>query len=400
VNAPSSPAKTPSCPSPLASGLERLWKLDPAYRYLNHGSFGAVPRSIAQECTAAQDRIEGRPIELLGRRIHELLAPSRARVAAFLGVAEESFGFVTNATEAMNGVLRSLEFRPGDELLTTNHVYNAVRKTMSYRARQCGAVYREARLELPVVGPDALLQSLLPHMTDRTRLIVVDQITSPTALALLVKPLAAECSMRGIELMIDGAHAPGMVDFQVPDLGATYWTGNLHKWCCAPKGTGVLWVNPSRIKDIHPSTVSHFLDEGFCQEFEWQGTRDIAPWMTAGSAIDFMGQWGWDRVRAHNQQLSAWAHRLLCLRWDVEPISPIDGSMLGSMCTVPLPPEVRAHFKDAPSLQLALYQEHRIEAAIVEFDDRWFVRSSAQIYNRADDYEALAQAVLEFTRRV
>lgn len=359
-----------------------------------------MPRSVAQACIAAQDRIETRPIELLGRRIHELLVPSRQRVGAFLGVSDDSFGFVTNATEAINGVLRSLSFEPGDELITTNHVYNAIRKAMNFRARQCKAVYKEVEVPMPIAHGDPLLHALAPHITDRTRLIVVDQITSPTALVMPLRGLAAECKRRSIELLIDGAHAPGMLDFKIPDLQATYWTGNLHKWCCAPKGNGVIWVDAARRKDIHPSTVSHFLDEGFCAEFEWQGTRDIAPWMTAGTAIEFMGQWGWEKVRAHNHQMCAWAHRLLCTRWEVEPISPLDGSFLGSMCTVALPPEVRAQFATADAMQLALYEEHRIEAPIIDFGGRWYVRASAQVYNRADDYEALAQAVLEIARRV
>lgn len=390
---------TPSCPSPLAEGLARLWGLDPAYCFLNHGSFGAVPRAIGQACTATQHRLESRPIELLGRRIHELLTPSRHRIEEFLGMEEDSFGFVTNATEGINAVLRSLTFEPGDELLTTTHVYNAVRKAMAFRARQCGAAYREIEIPLPVSGPDEVLQRIVEGLSSRTRLLVVDQITSPTALLFPVRELAAACRERGIELLVDGAHAPGMLDCRVPELGATYWVGNLHKWCCAPKGAGLLWVAPERRGDIHPATISHGLDEGFGVEFEWQGTRDIAPWMTAGMAIEFMGQWGWDRVRAHNHQMAAWAHRMLCERWELEPISPLDGSMLGSMCTVPLPVEVRAHGMRPEDLQVTLYREYRVEAPIIDFNGRWYVRASAQVYNRAYEYEHLAQAMLELARQ-
>jgi isopenicillin-N epimerase len=311
----------------------------------------------------------------------------------------DSWGFVANATAGVNAVLRSLDLAPGDELVTTDHVYNAVRKAMIYRARQSGGVYREVALPLPITGDDPLLEALRPALTARTRLVVVDQITSPTALALPLEGLLRECRHRGIEVLVDGAHAPGMVPVHVADVGATYWTGNLHKWCCAPKTVGVLWVAPERRGAVHPASVSHFLDEGLLAEFEWQGTLDIAPWMTAGVAIDFMGQWGWERLMAHNRQLAAWAHRLLCARWEVEPLSPLDGRWLGSMATVALPPEVRALHATAESLQAGLYEEHRIEAPVVDFGGRWHIRVSAQAYNHADQYERLAQAILEIAAR-
>ncbi|MFO0782627.1 MAG: aminotransferase class V-fold PLP-dependent enzyme [Phycisphaerales bacterium] len=384
-------------PEPLARDLSRLWGLDPAYCFLNHGSFGAVPRAIRQATIAAQDRLESRPIELLGRRIGELLAPSKAAVGAFLGMDPSSFGFVTNATEGVNAVLHSLEFRPGDELLTTSHVYNAVRKAMAFRARQCGATCVEVPLPLPISSPDQVYGAVVEAITPRTRLLVVDQVTSPTALIFPVERLIATCRERGIEVLVDAAHVPGMLPVHVEQLGATYWTGNLHKWCCAPKGCAVLWVDAARRADIHPATVSHFLDSGLAAEFEWQGTRDVAPWMQAGAAIAFMGQWGWDRVRAHNHQMAAWCQQMLCDRWDVEPISPADGGMLGSMCTVPLPVEVRSGFQTPEALQVDLYERHRIEVPIVDFGGRWHARASAQVYNRAEQYEALAQAMLEYT---
>lgn len=390
----------PGPPTPLGASLERLWGLDGAYTFLNHGSFGAVPRAVRQACTAAQDRLESRPIELLGRRIRELLAPSRARVGEFLGMATDSWGFVTNATAGVNAVLRSLDLKPGQELVTTDHVYNAVRKAMVFRARQSGAEYREVPVRLPVSGTDPLLDAVLPVLNERTRLVVVDQITSPTALALPLEGLLMECRRRGVEVLVDAAHAPGMLPVNVEAVGATYWTGNLHKWCCAPKSVGVLWAAPERRSAIHPASISHFLDEGMVAEFEWQGTLDIAPWMTAGTAIDFMGQWGWDRVMAHNHQLAAWAQRLLCARWEVEPLSALNGGMLGSMCTVALPPEVRALHHTAEAMQAALYDEHRIEAPVVDFGGRWHIRASAQVYNRAEEYERLAQAILDMSARV
>lgn len=386
-------------PMPLGRSLERLWAFDPTYVFLNHGSFGSCPRAVREAYVAAQDRLETRPIELLGRRIRELLAPSRERVGAFLGMSPGSFGFVTNATEGVNAVLRSLDFAPGDELLTTSHVYNAVRKAMQFRARQCGAAYVERPLPLPIADPSEVVGAIVSGFTPRTRLVVVDHVTSPTALVFPVAELAHACRERGIELLVDGAHVPGMLPVDVERLGVTYWAGNLHKWCCAPKGTAVLWVAPGRRAQVKPATVSHFLDEGMDVEFDWQGTRDMAAWMTAGAAIDFMAQFGWDAVRAHNRRMAAWVQRMLCERWELEPVSPADGSMLGSMCTVPIPAEIRAHFAQPADFQEALYREHRIEVPVVDFGGRWHVRPSAQVYNRAEQYDLLCHAVLEHAAR-
>ena len=383
-------------PAPIAPDLAQRWAIDPKYVFLNHGSFGAVPRAVRQSWIAAQDRVEARPIELLGRRIRELLAPSRSRVGEFLGMRPGGFGFVTNATEGVNSVLRSIDFRAGDELLTTSHVYRAVAKAMQFRARQCGASYVEVPLPLPIAGPAQVLEAVTGGFTARTRLVVIDHVTSATGLVFPIADIVSACRQRGIEVLVDAAHVPGMLPVDVEALGATYWTGNLHKWCCAPKGTAVLWVSEGRARDIKPANVSHYLDEGLDVEFDWQGTRDMAAWMVAGDAIGFMSALGWDAVRRHNDQMARWVQRMLCDRWEVEPISPADGRMLGSMCTVPLPTEIRARFETALDFQEALYAQHRIEVPIIDFDGRWHARPSAQVYNRAAQYDLLAQAVIEY----
>ena len=390
---------TPAPPLPLGPRLDALWCFDRTYCFLNHGSFGSCPRAVRAAYVAAQERLESRPIELLGRRIRGLLAPSRARVGEFLGMSPGSFGFVTNATEGINSVLRSLEFRPGDELLTTSHVYNAVRNAMRFRARQCGAAYVECPLELPLPSADEMVAAVDAAITPRTRLAVIDQVSSATALVFPIHRIAALCRERGVELLVDAAHVPGMLPVDVESIGCTYWTGNLHKWCCAPKGTAVLWVAPERRADVRPVNVSHFLDEGLAEEFDWQGTRDMAAWMTAGAAIDFMGELGWEQVRDHNHRMAAWAQRMLCERWELDPLSPLDGTLLGSMCTVPVPPEIRARFARWEDFQETLYRDHRIEVPVIDFAGRWHVRPSAQVYNRADQYELLAQAVLEEARK-
>jgi isopenicillin-N epimerase len=305
----------------------------------------------------------------------------------------EDFGFVTNATGGINAVLRSLRLDPGDELVTTTHVYNAIRQTMKFVAQRQGGTVHEVHVPLPVQSASDVIGPIEAVLNERTRLLVIDLVTSPTALRLPLERMIAQCAERNIDVLIDGAHAPGMIELDVPALGAAYFAGNLHKWVCAPLGTAVLWVRPDRQAGVHPTTISHFYEEGLAVEFGWQGTRDISGWLAAPAAIEYFDALGWDRVRRHNHDLAVWAQRLLTRRWDMPPVSPLDGSWLGSMATVELPPTLRGRYRTPEDLQGMLMDEHRIEVPVIDWDDRWYVRVSCQIYNRSEQYEMLAEAL-------
>lgn len=382
-------------PAPLGADLKSEWLLNPDVTFLNHGSFGAVPRCVLDEHTNWRLRIETDPVETLARRGQQLLAETKRQMGAWLGMSADDFGFVTNATEGVNAVLRSLKWSPGDELLTTTHVYNAVRQAMKYSAAMWGATYREIDIPLPVESPEQVADRVLAGLSARTRLLVIDHITSPTALVFPVEPILEGCARRGVDVLIDGAHAPGMVPLDIPRLSAAYYAGNLHKWACAPKGSGFLWVRKDRQKDIHPLVISHHLGEGFTREFGWQGTRDLAAWLAIPRALEFMSRFGWQRVMHHNQKMAVWVQRLLCDQWKVRPISALDGRMLGSMATLPLPAPLEGIDEaKASELQQRLYDEHRIEAPIMRWGGRAFVRPCCQIYNEPRDYQHLADAIL------
>lgn len=381
-------------PAPLRAGIAGEWMLEPGVAFLNHGSFGAVPRAVFDAQTEWRRRIEASPVELLGRRCAALLGEAKAAIGGLLRMRPDDFGLVTNATEGINAVVRSMNLRPGEELVATAHVYNAVRQSMRYAAARAGAAYREIDVSLPIRSGDDIAQTVLAGLSGRTRLLVVDHVTSPTGLVFPVGEIAAGCAAKGVDVLIDGAHAPGMFDLDVPAIGAAYYAGNLHKWCCAPKGCGFLWVRPDRQGAVHPAVISHHLGEGFAREFDWQGTRDITASLTAPAAIEFMERLGWDAVRAHNRALAAWAHRLLCARFEVEPISPPDGSLLGSMATVRLPAAFQSMTEPlGEALQQRMYTEHRIEVPIIRWEDGWFLRVSCQAYNTAAEYQRLADAV-------
>lgn len=384
----------PSPPIPLRPGLRSEWLLDERITFLNHGSFGAVPRCVFDAQTEWRLKIEAEPIEIVARQLPQLLAAARRPIGAWLGMDESDFGFVTNATEGVNAVLQSLELRAGDELLTTTHVYNAVRQAMRFAAKRAGATCREVDIPLPANGPEEILAAVLAALTPRTRLLVIDHITSPTALVFPVEAIVAGCAERGVDVLIDGAHGPGMVRLNVAALGAAYYAGNLHKWACGPKGSGFLWVRRDRQKAVHPLVISHFLDEGFTREFNWQGTRDFGAWLSVPRALEFFADLGWDRVMDHNHQLAIWTQAFLAQRWGVEPVSPLDGRMLGSMATIPLPPPLDHLEQPAIDfLQRRLYDAHRIEAPLLRFADRTFVRPCCQLYNSPADYERLGDAI-------
>lgn len=381
-------------PAPLAPDLARLWMLRPGISFLNHGSFGALPRAVAEAQNQWRQRIEAEPVEILGRRCAELVEQAKAPVGQWLGMSTADFGFVTNATEGINAVIRSFPLSAGDELLTTDHVYHAVRQTMRLAARRAGATLREIPVALPVASAEQIAATVLSALSPRTRLLVIDHVTSPTAMIFPVERITAACRERGVAVLVDGAHVPGMLPLNVAAIGAAYYAGNLHKWTCAPKGSAILWVDPGRQAQVHPTTVSHYLDEGFAREFGWQGTRDLGAWLAVPAALRFMQEFGWAQIQAHNHQMARWAHEMLTRRFSVEPITPLDGSLLGSMAAVRLPPRL-AVLRGEPlaALQQRLYTEFQIEVPLMRWNEQTLLRVSCQLYNSPAEYEHLADVI-------
>jgi isopenicillin-N epimerase len=402
---PTNPTSQSACqpPEPLISDPGRLWLLDPELDFLNHGSFGAVPREVLDAQTTWREAIERDPIEMMGRRIFELLEPSRWAAGELINCHPDSVGFSLNATSAINAVVRSLSFKPGDRIVAPNHVYNGVRQTLRWVAARDGAEYVEIPVELPVENGDQLGDRILDSIPQGTRLLVIDEISSPTAIRFPIERIIRECSSRGIQVVVDGAHAPGMVEVDVTrleSLGMLAWTGNLHKWAYVPKSCAALFVHEESRDNIHPAIISHFLDDGFKREFEWQGTIDFTPWLTVPAALSFMETtFGIERLLQHNHQLATWAHAHLCSTWDVEPLTPLDGSLLGAMAAMALPRKIQEHFENPMVLQHTLYDNHRIETPVHAWGDDWLIRVSAQAYNRTDQYQRLGEVILELADR-
>ena len=362
--------------------------------YLNHGSFGARLKAVHEHQEGLREALEASPVMGMDEDMVDHMPRIKSSLGSFLGMDPGGIGLVQNASEAVCSVLRSIKFEPGDEIICTRHAYNAVLQLLRYISSRHDITLHVVDITLPVSSREEVMTPVISRLGERTRLVVVDQVTSPTALVLPLSSLLAECRSRGIDTLVDGAHAPGMIELDISSLGATWYAGNLHKWVCAPIGAGFLWTDPSRLDQTHPVIISHGYEEGYAQEFDWQGTRDMTAWRTIPFVIDWVEDaWGWDTLRSHNSALARWAHEMMTDALAVEPLSPLDGCMLGSMAAMPLPPGIQERFEDLQSMQKCLRHEHRIEVPIMELGDRWFVRVSAQAYNRPGDYESLVHAL-------
>ena len=354
-------------------------------------------RAVRDHQRLLQDQFEARPIEFLDRDRDQMQTDAREPIAAMLGMRRDDFVFIVNASEGINAVLRSIDWNRGDEILTTNHVYNAVRRTMLYTSSMHGVVPREVALPSIIHDPGDVTACVVDALTKKTRLVIIDHVTSPSALILPVNDIVRECEARGIRVLVDGAHAPGMIPINVDAIGADYYSANLHKWIGAPSGAAFLHVKPEHQADVHPNTISHFHGEGFQEEFHWQGTRDITPWLSVPFAIrhaEDVFEGGWPAIMNHNQKLAGWAHAMLNDAWGSTPRSPVNGCMVGAMATINVPPAACERFEDAASLQAWIMTNHAIEVPCMDLDDSLQVRVSCQLFNRPSDYELLASAVL------
>lgn len=384
--------------------LGSWWSLKPGKVFLNHGSFGACPTPILELQTELRRQLEAEPVQFLWRRYEERIEPSRRALARFVGARAGDLAFVTNTTTGVNAVVRSLNLRRGDALLTTNLDYNACRNVLAETARRARARLIVARVPFPLRSADEIVEAVLRAVTPQTRLAMLDHVTSDSALVMPVARLVRELELRGVPTLVDGAHAPGMVPLNLRRIRPTFYTGNLHKWICAPKGAAFLWVRDDFHDNLQPPVISHGNNRPrtgytrFQDRFDWPGTFDPTAWMCVGEAIQWMGSilpGGWPDVRARNHDLAVRARRLLCQSWKVE--APCPDTLLGSMATVPLPGRLqqRPPTGKIDADQLRLYDEFGIEVPFNRIGQppARYLRISAQVYNTLADYQKLDRAV-------
>lgn len=389
---------------PKPSPFRKYWALAPKTVFLNHGSFGACPKAVLDVQAEFIRRMETEPIEFLWRRYEEPLDEARNALSKFVGARAKDLVFVPNATTAVNAVVRSLDLRPGDEVLTTAHDYNACRNVLVEAARRARAKMVVAEVPFPVRNPDELVEAIMQAVTRRTRLAMLDHVSSHTALIFPIQRIIRELEARGVDTLVDGAHAPGMLPVNVRKLQPAYYTGNLHKWVCAPKGAAFLWVREDKQAGVQPAVISHGNNQTrpghtrFQDRFDWMGTTDPSAKFSVPAAINFVTNLlpgGWSEMRWRNHELVVQARRILCKRLGTEPLCP--ENMLGSMATVRLPDPfqgrpVKGRFEIE---QVQLYREFGVEVPFLRIGpaEERYIRVSAQLYNTLDDYEYLASAL-------
>jgi isopenicillin-N epimerase len=367
--------------------------LRPGISFLNHGSFGACPRPVFDTYQSWQRKLEEQPVEFLGRQINTLLAEARAALATYLGTQADNLVYVPNATYGVNIVARSLDLVAGDEVLATNHEYGACDRAWRFVCERRGVRYINQPIALPVESEDAVIEQLWAGVTERTKVIFLSHITSPTA---LIFPLAAICRRareHGIMTVIDGAHAPGQIDLALDELGADFYTGNCHKWLCAPKSAGFLYARPELQALLHPLVVSWGWESQnpgvspFIDYFEWRGTHDPAAYLSVPAAINFQAQHDWPIVRAAcHALLLETSHRIAALS-GLPQISPDTTAWWSQLRTIPLPPCDLIVLKDR------LWDEYQIEVPMVGWGGGHYVRVSIQCYNSPADADRLMEGL-------
>lgn len=387
--------------------LRAHWDLDPELRFLNHGSFGACPRVVLEAQRAWRARMERNPVQFFQRDLEPALDEVRARLAPVLGARPQDLAFVNNATSGVNAVLASFPLEPGDELLITNHGYNACNNAARAAVARSGATLTVAQLPFPATSADELLGALQAAVTPRTRLALVDHITSETALRLPLERFAPWLAERGVALLVDGAHAPGQIPLALGELGADFVTGNAHKWLCAPKGAAYLWVAERWQERVRPLVISHAANStradrsGFLQAFDWPGTQDPTAWLSIPASLEFLEglrSGGLDAHMRHNHELALAMRDALCAALDIAPPAPDE--LLGAMAAVPLPPDPLPSTRSAlqpDRLQQAVYERCRVEAPVMNWPAHpaRVIRVSAQAYTTLDDARVLAAALTD-----
>lgn len=390
---------------PPRSELVTEWNLDPTIVFLNHGSFGACPKTVIETQAGLRTRLESEPVRFFIRELPELLDEARERLAAFVAADADGLAFVNNATTGINTALAAIPLSEGDEILVTDDGYPACRNAARARAGRCDARIVETRVPFPLSSPNDVVTAILGAVTARTRVAIIDHVTSPTGVVNPVTEILRELETRDVTVIIDGAHAPGMLDLNISELAPAFYTGNCHKWLCAPKGTAFLWVREDWRKRTHPLVTSHgasmpLTDRSrFRLEFDWTGTGDPTAWLSVPAAIDTVGAMvpgGWSEVRRRNRALVLQARSEICAVFGLDP--PCPASMIGSLAAMPLPPHLGAEAIPANGIgriQEALYSDHRIEVPVTVWGDppRNALRISAHLYNRIDEYRHLISAL-------
>jgi isopenicillin-N epimerase len=375
------------------NNLKSEFLLDPEVIFLNHGSFGACPRPVFETYQEWQRELERQPVKFLARRARDLMEEARTVLADFLCCDEDEVVYFTNPTTAINMVARSLELKPGDEILTTDHEYGAMDRTWRFICQQVGARYVRQPIPLPMTNRTDIVETFCSGITPRTRLVFMSHITSPTALRFPVEAICRRARQLGLLSIVDGAHAPGQLPLDLTGLGADLYTGACHKWLCAPKGTAFLYARREVQERLRPLVISWGWeaekpsDSRFIDHNEWQGTRDIAAFLSVPAAIRFQQDRSWNAIRQRCHQLASKTRERINALTGLKALCPDSQDWFIQMFAARLPK------LDCEALQRQLYDEYGVEVAIHRWNDHPLLRVSFQAYNDEEDADLLFRAL-------
>lgn len=378
-----------------------LWPLDPDATYLNHGTVGVTPHVVLEAQQAWRDRMERHPSRFMLRELWSftgsdtqgitLMRDAAAQVAAFVGAKADNLVFIDNTSAGVNAVVRALPLAAGDEILITDHAYGGIVTAIQYAAGRAGARVVTAEMPYPAFSASECVNRIEQALTPRTRLVIVDHISAESALVFPVREIVQLCRAKGVMVLVDGAHVPGQIPLDVDAIGADIYIANLHKWAMAPRSSAFMVAAPEHHDWLHPVVISWGFGTGFTQEFDWVGTRDPSPWLTAPAGISFLQEQGGQRLMLRNHELAWWAARHLTGAWGT-PLE-IDESMVASMVSVMTPERIGTTKPEAVALRDRLLFNHNIEVQAHARAGRVWVRLCAQAYNDESDIERIAEAV-------
>tara|TARA_Y100001970_G_scaffold12536_1_gene14340 strand:+ start:29490 stop:30680 length:1191 start_codon:yes stop_codon:yes gene_type:complete len=391
---------------PQSSDLAKYWSLDPNTVFLNHGSFGATPTAILDEQSRIRNLMERDPVRFVEREYLEMWNDARENLASFLNADVEGMTFVTNATQGVNTVLRSLQLRPGDEIIVPNHAYQACWNAVEFVTKRAKAKVVVVDIPFRVKDPQEIIDLILSSVTDKTVLALIDTVTSPTGMRMPFEILTKELQSREVDVLLDAAHGVGLIDINLRKLSPAYCTGNCHKWLCTPKGSAFLHIREDRKDRIRPLNISHGYSfegteqEKFEFEFTWTGTQDPSPWLCIPKSIEYMEglvKGGWPEIMRRNHSLVIEGRDIICESLGTTP--PFPESMVSALASIEVPTngDLGVVSLDGDPFHNHLLDKYNIQVPVMPWQHHGvkYLRISAQLYNHIDQYKYLADVLSE-----
>jgi isopenicillin-N epimerase len=375
--------------------MKSQFLLDNNIIFLNHGSFGACPKPIFEEFQRLQLELEQEPVNFIQKKLPVYLKEAKKPLAKFIGCDAEDFFFTPNPTFAVNTIMRSLNLQKGDEILTTNHEYGAMDRTWNFYCKKSGAKYIRQEILLPIISKEQILEEFWKGYNSNTKVIFLNQISSSTALIFPVKEICDKAQQLGLITIVDGAHVPGHIDLNISELNPDFYTGTLHKWMLAPKGSSFLYVKKEFQADIDPLVVSWGYeslapsDSQFLDYHEYQGTNDHSAYLCTPKVIEFLEENNWKEKSKACRKIVLDNYQRFCDLVGTQPICPISEEFLGQMASIPIRTEKSMELKDL------LYSKYKIQIPIMPLNDNIYMRYSMNVYNSQEDLEVLYQAITD-----